>query len=361
MSANGCEVLVIGEGLSGIVAAATAATEGSRVTLVSKGPGNFVLGSGCIDLDGPDPAKLGLIDDRAETAVSFFLGLTSAADCAYSGGTFDRHLVPTIMGTFQAVSLAPRCLWQADPKSFGRVLVAGLANMPSFDAKFVAERLSSHAKAMGLVTSYRNEVVTLPHNPRHALTPIEVASHIDRDNDYRNALAQALRPAIRDAELLILPGILGVKSNDTDVVCFEEDIGCPVCELATLPPSVPGLRLLQRLERRLTQLGVDISTGFPVRKLCTEGKHCVAVELDTPGRPRELRADTVILACGRFSKLLEPTMAEFTGYGSHLDNVFACGSLLGRFEPRHRNAVSILTGHQAGMLASKQGVQYAGR
>lgn len=361
MSANGCEVLVIGEGLSGIVAAATAATEGSRVTLVSKGPGNFVLGSGCVDLDGSNRANLGLIDDRVEAAVSFFLDLTSSADCAYSGVAGERHLVPTILGNFQEVSLAPRSLLQAEPKSAGKVLVAGIANLSGFDANFVAERLSSHSRRMGLTNSYRSEVVTLPHNPKHALTAFEVASHIDRDNDYRVALARALRPLIRDAELLIIPGILGVKSNDTDIVCFEEDIGCAVCELATLPPSVPGLRLLQRLEHRLTQLGVEISIGFPVRKLCTEGQHCVAVELDTPGRPRQLRPDIVILACGRFSNLLAPGMAEFTAYGSHLDNVFACGSLLGQFDPQHRNAISILTGNQAGMLASKQGVQYAGR
>jgi glycerol-3-phosphate dehydrogenase subunit B len=361
MSANGCEVLVIGEGLSGIVAAATAATEGSRVTLVSKGPGNFVLGSGCADLDGQDRATLGLADGRLEAAVSFFLDLTSSADCSYSGNSNARGFIPTIMGTFQEMSLAPRWLWQGDPNNAGKVLVAGIANLPGFDAKFVAERLSSHCRRMGLPTSYRSEIITLPHNPKHALTAIEVAGHIDRDSDYRTALAHALRPAIRDAELLILPGILGVKSNDTDLVCFEEDIGCAVCELATLPPSVPGLRLLQRLERRLTQLGVELSVGFPVRKLRTEGKHCVGVELDTPGRSRQLRADVVILACGRFSDLLEPALAEFTGYGSHLDNVFACGSLLGKFEPRHRNAVSILTGHQAGMLASQQGVQYAGR
>jgi glycerol-3-phosphate dehydrogenase subunit B len=361
MGANGCEVLVIGEGLSGIVAAATAATEGSRVTLISKGPGNFVLGSGCIDLDGQDRAKLGLIDDRLEAAVSFFLDLTASADCAYSGGAGERHLVPTILGTFQEVSLAPRWLWQADPNSINNVLVAGIANLPGFDAKFIAERLTSDCKRIGLTTSYRSEVVTLPHNPNHALTALEVATQVDRDNDFRSALARALRPLVQDAELLIMPGILGVKSNDTDIVCFEEDIGCAVCEFATLPPSVPGLRLLQRLERRLMQLSVNLSIGFPVRKLCIEGQHCVGVELDTPGRPRQLRANTVVLACGRFSDLLEPAMAEFTGYGSHFDNVFGCGCLLGHFEPRHRNAVSILTGHQAGMLASKQGVQYAGR
>jgi glycerol-3-phosphate dehydrogenase subunit B len=359
MSANECEVLVIGEGLSGMMAAATAAAEGSRVTLVSKGPGNFVLGSACIDLARAD--NLGLAGDHLEAAVSFFRDLTASADCAYNGGPHERRLVPTILGTFQEVSLAPRSLWQADPHNISKVLVAGIANLPGFDAKFVAERLTSESRKIGLTTSYRSEVVTLPHNPKHALTALEVANHIDRDDDDRGALARALRPLIQDAELLILPGILGVKSNDTDLVCFEEDIGCAVCELATLPPSVPGLRSLQRLERRLTQLGVYISTGFPVRKLCIEGQHCVGVELDTPGRPRRLRADIVVLACGRFSDLLEPAMAEFTSFGSHFDNVFGCGSLLGQFEPRHRNAISILTGHQAGLLASKQGVQYAGR
>jgi hypothetical protein len=161
---------------------------------------------------------------------------------------------------------------------------------------------------------------------------------------------------------MILPGILGVKTKDADMVCFEEEIGCAVCEIATLPPSVPGLRLLQCLERRLSELGVGISTGFPVQQLCMEGDRCVGVELETPGRPRRLHADEVILACGRFSSLLQSTPMQFTGCRPSLGtNLFACGSLLGQGEPRHRHAISILTGYQAGLMASRQGVQYAER
>jgi glycerol-3-phosphate dehydrogenase subunit B len=356
MSADGCEVLVIGEGLSGLIAAATAASQGSRVTLVSKGPGNFVLGPACIDLDGLDAAKF--VEDGVESAVRFFLELTASAECTYSGGVRERRLVPTVLGAFQSVTLAPRWLWQADPCNLNKAVVVGISNMPTFDANFVAERLSFYCREAGAPTSYRSEIVTLPDHPSHALTALEVAGHFDRDSAYRAALARALRPAAHDAELLILPAILGVKSSDADLVCFEEDIGCAVCELATLPPSVTGLRLLQRLERRLVNMGVEISTGFPVIRPCTEGDHCVGVELDTPGRPRQLRADTIVLACGRFSQFIDGPPA---GYNSAFDNVFTCGSFLGQFEPRHRNAISILSGYQAGMLASRQGVQYAGR
>ncbi len=356
MSANGGEVLVIGEGLSGIMAAASAATQGSRVTLVSKGPGNFVLGPTCVDAEGL--AGLSMPADVREAAIGCFLDLTASAACAYSGGKRERQLVPTILGTFQEVSVAPRWLWQADPRKLSNVVVVGIANLPSFDAKFLADRLGYQASEMGLTTCYRSETVTLPHHPKHSLTALEIANAIDRDDSYRIALAHAVRAVVRDAELVILPGVLGVKSSDADIVCFEEEIGCAVCELATLPPSVPGLRLLQRLERRLADLRVDISSGFAVQKLCLENGHCVGAELETPGRPRRLRADTVILACGRFAEFLEASVEANPEYPS---NVFTCGSLLAQSEPRHRNAISILTGYQAGLLASQQGVQHAGR
>ena len=149
-----------------------------------------------------------------------------------------------------------------------------------------------------------------------------------------------------------------MKASDADIVRFEAEIGCALCELATLPPSVPGLRLLYRLERRLAELHVEVASGFAVHKLCVEGNRCVGVELETPGRPRRIAADLLILACGRFAHFLEALPEDLQQYPA---NVFACGSLQARFEARHRNAISILTGYQAGLLASQQGVQYAGR
>ena len=158
----------------------------------------------------------------------------------------------------------------------------------------------------------------------------------------------------------------------------KKTIGCAICELPTMPPSVPGLRLLHRLEDHLIGLGVELCTGFAVQRLCLDGDRCIGVELDTPGRPRTIRAGSVVLASGRFSNLLEPcessalrsreTMQvdhEFHPLNSKgevvANNLFACGSGLGSGEPRHGNAVAIITGYQAAMIASQTGVEYAAR
>src|SRR5512143_1061234 len=111
MSANGREVLVIGEGLSGMTAAAAAASAGLGVTLVSKGPGTFVLGPAVANFVGMDAH---FERDKIDEAAAFFLGLTGSAQCGYGGNARQSRLLPTVLGTLQEVSLAPRALWQAD-------------------------------------------------------------------------------------------------------------------------------------------------------------------------------------------------------------------------------------------------------
>ncbi len=378
MTGNQIDVLVIGEGLSGITAAAAAAGQGSRVMLVSTGPGTFVLGTAGVDLDGLATRGLGFGKydaDEIEEAIAFFAELSASAGCPFQGGLQDQRLVPTIMGTFQSVSMAPNSLWKGDPRGLAKVVVVGIEAMSGFDAAFVADRLSLHGRQMNLDTSYRSAVVKLPEDHQHALTAVEVADHVDRDPAYRDALAGAVKNVVQDAELLIIPGILGMKSGDDDIRQFEEDIGCPICELSTMPPSVPGLRLLRRFERRLSELGVEVCTGFSVQKLCLENDQCTGILLNTPGRPRRISAEAVVLACGRFSRLLEghtpedglsPRVTEelqpVSSEGQVIArNLYECGSVLGESEPRHGNAIAILSGYRVAMLASKQGVQYAGR
>src|SRR5581483_10628220 len=56
---NKVDLIVVGEGLAGVTAAAAAAREGLQVMLVSTGPGKFVLGTCCIDVAGLTGAELG--------------------------------------------------------------------------------------------------------------------------------------------------------------------------------------------------------------------------------------------------------------------------------------------------------------
>jgi anaerobic glycerol-3-phosphate dehydrogenase len=373
------DVLVIGEGLSGITAAVAACQQGARVILASKGPGNFVLGTACVDLDGFDGSTLGLGKCGAsETveAISFFVQLTATAGCAYEGGVREHRLVPTIMGTFAEISLAPRQLWKGDPRGVGNALVVGIRNVFAFDADFVAERLWVHSQHMGLSTSYRAEIIELPQSrDQRWLTPLDIASEIDRNSFYRQALIAAVKPLVQQADLLILPGVLGLNSSDGDIRRFEDDIGCAICELPTLPPSVPGLRILRQLESYLAATGAEICSGFSVQKLCVDGERCTGAVLDTPGKPRTVHADSIIVAAGKFSHLLEGGIAREDALGLMrvnqelqplnsdglvvAKNIFVCGSVLGKFEPRYGNAIALVSGYQAGMLACRKGVHYA--
>jgi glycerol-3-phosphate dehydrogenase subunit B len=169
-----------------------------------------------------------------------------------------------------------------------------------------------------------------------------------------------------------------VKSDDGDFSRLEAEIGCAICELPTVPPSVPGLRLLHRFESHLARIGVEVCAGFSVQKLCLDGDRCTGAYLDVPGKPRHIQADCLVLASGRFSNLLEPQASRLnpTRGTIHVNqelrpvsrdgsvvatNVFACASVLGSSEPRHGNAIAVLTGYHAAMIASRTGVTYAAR
>lgn len=84
----------------------------------------------------------------------------------------------------------------------------------------------------------------------------------------------------------------------------------------------------------------------------------------------------MIVASGKFSHLLEDDTAEehasdlaarvsealqpVSSDGVALaKNIFECGGVLGKFESRHGNAIAIVSGYQAGMLACQRGVHYA--
>jgi glycerol-3-phosphate dehydrogenase subunit B len=381
MSGNEFDLLVIGEGLAGINAAAAAAGQGMRVMLAGTGPGSFVLGTACLDLDGITAAELSPFAYSPvvmEEAIAFFSDLSARAGCAYDGGLHQHRVLPTVMGTFQKVSMAPRSIWKGDPGSIAKAVVVGIDHFSLFDPDFVAERLFLHTQRMGWNTSYRSVTLPLPEDHPHPLTAVEIATRWDRNPAYRDALTNGLKRAVKDAELLILPGVLGVKSDDDDFRQLEDDIGCAICELPTVPPSVPGLRLLQGFETHLARIGVELCTGFSVQKLCLHGDQCSGVDLDVPGKLRHIHADAVVLASGRFSHLVEPQEAsgDSSRRAMRVDqelrpvnrdgsvvaiNLFACGSVLGNSEPRHGNAIAVLTGYHAGMLASKTEVTYAAR
>lgn len=360
------DVIVVGAGIAGLTSAASAASRGLRVALASTGPGTFVFGAGSVELRNIDRHTPGL-----DGAVRFFCELTELAGCSFRGGLDETRYVPTILGSFQAVSLAPFYLWNGDPVEASEVAVVGIRGLSSFDANFVAERLAYHAGKMDRGSRYASHEISLSLAQDTVPGTLQFANRYDRDPRFRRELRDALKPIAARVGVIILPGMLGLKSGHNEIEWLQREVDCKICELPTLPPSIPGMRLYNRLEARLRNIGVELFTGFPMQELQIAAGHCTGLLLDTPARPLCLSAENVILATGPFSeKLLGPS---FHGFNNDLypvdsagaalaDNLVAAGAVLHHDANAHGgNAMAILTGHICGMRATGAGVQYAQR
>ena len=287
MRANEFDLLVIGEGLAGICAAAAAARSGMRVMLASKGPGNFVLGTACVDLDGITSAELrcpGLLSETVGRSTCFLRRPLRRCRLRlrrrHPGTTIDSYRDGYISDSIV------RPAFPLEGRSANGCEGSGHRHRQSLSFR---RRLRCRAALLPHSAEGFEHIVSQRHDIRlqdlqRPLTTVDIATRWDRNPAYRKALVDSLRNAVRDAEVLILPGVLGVKSSDHDFRQLEETIGCAICELPTMPPSVPGLRLLHRFENHLIGLGVELCTGFAVQRLCLDGDRCTGVELDTPGK-----------------------------------------------------------------------------
>lgn len=349
------DVVVVGEGLAGVMASAAAASQGARVALVTKGPGSFMLADDCIDFTPIDRGRFGS-EDGFRQEVQFFLDTAAAAGCEYQGRLNETIRVPTILGTFRQVTLAPSYFGGFDPRRLKEVVVIGFPSILDFDARFVAERLAARARSEGSATNYTACQLQVPPMVKPPRLEIQFAAQFDRNPRFREAVVIALASAAKNADLLVVPGVLGLNTTTEELTELWRRVGCPVCEVTTLPPSVLGIRLLRRFERHLSRIGVEPFTGFAVSKLWLEGERHRGVVLATPGRPQRLEAKAIVLATGAFSHLVETRTGVPVA-----DNVFACGGALHISDPRNENAVALITGVRAGIRAANLGAEKCGK
>ena len=163
-------------------------------------------------------------------------------------GSKEEAYIPTIMGCFQKVSLAPFFMWNGYRSVANQVAVVGIRGLSSFDSNFVAERLAYHAGKLERAPNYTAYEISLSTVVDTFPGTLQFGNRYDRDPRFRGELWNALMPIAAKADLIILPGILGLKSARSQIEQLEKQLGCMICELPTLPPSIPGMRLFNRLE-----------------------------------------------------------------------------------------------------------------
>ncbi len=313
------DVLVIGAGLSGLTAAYTVAQAGLKTKVIAKGLGSLHWGAGTIDLFGYAPldpqrpitrpldfiagwlaenqpqhpyALLGA--GQVQAALDSFAALTSDMGLPYVGAqtSGDNLLLPTAVGAARPTFLAPQSQLAGDLSRDEPMLIVGFTGLRDFYPHLVAENLSKAGQ--------RARAALLPFDlltDRNDSNTVQQAQGMD-DPARRGKLAAAIKKIVQPGERVGLPPVLGLEAPTKAWADVQAQVGAPVFEIPTLPPSVPGMRLYMALRDRLRQMGVRVEIGLEARGAATRDGHIEWVETATTARPLKHSARQFVLATG---------------------------------------------------------------
>lgn len=312
------EVVVVGVGLAGLTAGLRLAQAGRRVLLVAKGMGGTHLGGGTIDVLGYSPGRvdhpLAALADfltahpahpyaRAglpalQAATDWFLALTTELGYPYSGSLADNYLLPTAVGTAKPTALVPKSMTAGDLRAGGKFVIVGFRNLKDFFPALLADNLARAQVPGRPALAARAEVLDPPGLINEAdLPPLDLARAFDRP-DFRSAIAADLRPRLQPGERVGFPALLGLHEPVAAWQDLRDRLGTEVFEVPTLPPSIPGIRLYERLKGALRDAGARFQIGFPVIEARVEAGRCVELVTSGASRTYQWSGERVVLATG---------------------------------------------------------------
>jgi glycerol-3-phosphate dehydrogenase subunit B len=331
------DLLVVGSGPAGLLAAWTASSQGARVRVLASGMGTTHLSPGWIGvLDTREDASADTADDLAgalerwtaghpehpyailglaalEKGIALLKEACAEAELHYVGDLRANHWLPTALGALVPAALAPESFAAGDARLPGEMLIAGPSGWRDFYPGLCAENLARQGvKARGVHFD-------LPEAGRFDLTPVGVARLFERA-EVRAGVAAQLKAKLlddgapsprpvrhgRDGRFrngtgparVGFPAVLGLEKHAEVWREMQDRLGLPVFEIPTLPPSVPGMRLHGALKRALARSGVRIFLDMTVARGLTDGARALGVVVPGAARDATYRADRIILATG---------------------------------------------------------------
>jgi glycerol-3-phosphate dehydrogenase subunit B len=300
------DLIVIGMGFSGLMAAKTAAEAGQKVLIIGKGMGSLCLFSNTIDVLGQFPKTMKMKDgltqwmkdhpkhpyskigfDKIEEALSSFLSLFPPP---YSFQTIDNRncLLPTGAGTLRPTYLIPVTMAGGASVNEGQMLIVGFEGFKDFYAHYVADQLKCRAVSLQLPDSFYQE-----------LTATALARLMETKS-FREDIGREIKRQLHRETKLGFPALLGMHEPMEVKEHLEEIIGVKVFEIPILPPSIPGKRIFNRFKEWLIQNGTTFLLGYPVSKATLKADRCEGIEVLHPPVVTSYSADRYILATGRF-------------------------------------------------------------
>ena len=304
------DTVVIGAGLAGLTAALRLADDGQRVLVVAKGVGSTHLAPATIDVlgfadervDRPAQALPRFVDaypghpysrlsaDLIATSIDWFKGRLPAF--GYRGGLEENVLLPTAVGVAKPSAVVPETMANGDLRAGGEFLFVGLRGLKDFYPAYLAENLGRVS-----AVSARAIELTLPLGGEADVGSLGFAKRFEQ-SAFRDVVVRELAGRVEPGERVGFPAVLGIGNAGDVWRELELRLERPVFEVATLPPSVPGIRLFEAMTDALRQAGGRILLGSPVVGTEIENGRVEGVVAQAAARRTIHRARSFVLASG---------------------------------------------------------------
>lgn len=312
------DVIIIGGGLSSLTAGIKLADLGKRVCLVSEGQNALHFFSGSFDLLGynlegktvknpidaitslPENHPYNIIGNKnisalADTAKSLLneIGIKTIGDSA------NNHYRITPIGTLKPTWLTVDSLATSESIDKLNWKTADLINIKGF-LDLPVSFLSHNLKKIGTechVKDITTEVLTQARKSPTEMRASNIAKYLN-DKSSLEEFADAINSISSDSEVVLLPSVIGIFS-DHQVDVLRKLIKKPIAFVATMPPSVTGIRISTLLKQKFHELGGTILVGN--KAISGEFKDNKLDSIAIQQLPDEkFYADNFILATGSF-------------------------------------------------------------
>ncbi|UWG48166.1 Anaerobic glycerol-3-phosphate dehydrogenase [Halanaeroarchaeum sp. HSR-CO] len=313
------DVVVVGGGLAGRMAALAATAAGASVHLVTETEDALRHSSGLFDVLGyasgadepishpfdrfselPAEHPYSLLGESTVREALRHVGSAVGADFVgletARNGLFVGPLgIPTVaLGYPQSVG--PGLLSKG-----GDILLVDIDPLQDFDASMAAENLDRSIPAVDVdAVSINLSEVSAPGTDR-----LELAHRLDREQ----SRPAAQRPVLSElgAELAAVasgydrvgvPAMLGVSNPGAVRRTVAEHVDASLFEIPTGPPNVLGIRLDDALEEAIAETDALVTRGPRVADYRAEAGRITAVKIDRDGATEWIRGRQFVLATG---------------------------------------------------------------
>lgn len=414
------DTIVIGGGMAGLSAALRLAEAGQKTLLMASGQSALHFSSGSVDLlesEGDPraalPAFMAAHPDHPYSKVGLTNIEASLADlqrhCHEQGLPLFRqernHQRLTPIGTLKSTWLSPEtCACVTEAPAPDVLLLATIEGFRDFHPALAAANLATHARFAHcrILTGeiHLPQLAAFSRNP-HEFRSADIARLFDKQQhdrqDLLTDLAREIGRMVQECgepgcRHIVLPACLSLGLVGPRLAELEARTGCTIKEVATMPPSLIGMRMQEALKRRFLALGGTFLTSERVLGARYDGDRVIGVHSQN-GDDQLFEADHFVLASGSFfSRGLESRLGgirepifdadvlslperdawagrrlfdhhPFMGFGVKTDdqlrvlrggkplaNLYGAGSVLAHYDPVREGSgsgVAVATGWQA--------------